>query len=186
MITISLLGMDAYEAISVTEKLHKKLVNIYGIEDDELEFFAPTSFIIHNGFEQTSFRLNVKVEAPFDEEDKEDEVKEAILEGLKDIAIHIRILFTYFEPEHEYMHIDDTYPLHMSESNTVKVDTHDHEHDDEDDYEEEYEEPYMGDIISEFDEFIKAHPNASNQEVYDALSSIRDDVTSRHHEDSDE
>lgn len=188
MIIVSLLGMDRYEAIEKTKKLHQRLVEAYGIEDNELEFFAPDSFIIHDGMEQTSFRLNVKVEAPFDDQDKEDIVKDIIFDELKDLAIHIRVLFTYFDPEHEYLKIDDSYPEYMSEKNTVKADCHDDDDDEEtrQDEEETYDEPYMGDIISEFDEYIKKHPNATNEEVYQALSGIREKVTASHHEDSEE
>ncbi len=187
MITVSILGMDYYEAIAKTKLLHKKLVEAYNIEDDELEFFAPESFIIHDGFEQTSFRLNIKVEAPFDDADKEEEVKDIIFESLKDVAIHLRVVFTYFEPEHEYLKIDDSYPKYMSEKNTVKADNHDHdEHEEEEEDEANYDEPYMGDIISEFDEYIKKHPNASNEEVYKALTGIREDVTAKHQNDKEE
>lgn len=188
MVTVSILGMDYYEAISKTKLLHEKLVKAYNLEDDELEFFAPESFIIHNGFEQTSFRLNIQVEAPFDDEDKEEEVKNIIFDALKDVAVHLRVVFRYFEPEHEYLKIDDTYPKYMSESNTVKADNHDHEHEheEENDDEEIYDEPYMGDIMSEFDEYIQAHPNASNEEVYKALMGIREDVTAKHHSSDEE
>jgi hypothetical protein len=187
MITVSILGMDYYEAIAKTKLLHKKLVEVYGIEDDELEFFAPESFIIHDGFEQTSFRLNIKVEAPFDDMDKEEEVRDIIFDALKDVAVHLRVVFTYFEPEHEYLKIDDTYPKYMSEKNTVKADDHDHDHDEEENEpEENYDEPYMGDIMGEFDEYIKAHPNATNEEVYRALTEIREDVTARHQETTEE
>jgi len=188
MIIVSIFGMDYYEAISKTKKLHKPLLEAYGIKDEELEFFAPESFIIHNGFEQTSFRLNIRVEAPLQYQDKEKEVKEILLEGLKDVAIHFRILFTYFDPAHEYLSLDDTYPLYMNDSNTVKAETEEEadEKEEEQNREEEQEEPYMGDIISEFDEYIQAHPNASSEEVYKALTGIREKVTAEHHETKDE
>lgn len=188
MITVSLLGMDHYEAISKTKLLHKKLKEAYGVEDNELEFFAPESFIIHDGFEQTSFRLNVKVEAPYEEQDKETIIKDIIFEALKNVAIHIRVVFEYFEPEHEYISIDPDYPEYMSEKNTVKADDHDHDdYFDPTEYDEIHDEPYMGDIISEFDEYIKENPDASNEEVYAALAGIRDKVTASHHEtDEDE
>lgn len=185
MITVSILGMDYYEAIAKTKLLHKKLVEAYQIDDDELEFFAPESFIIHDGHEQTSFRLNIKVEAPYTQQDKEELVKDIIFDALKDVAVHFHLLFTYFDPEHEYFKIDDSYPMYMNDHNTVKADDHDHE-DEQQNEEETYDEPYMGDIISEFDEYVKSHPNASNQEVYEALSGIRNKVTERHHETKEE
>ena len=76
----------------------------------------------------------------------------------------------------------------MTDKNMVKAEeAHDHEHEEEvDEYSEEYEEPYMGDIISEFDEYIQKHPDATNEEVYEALSGIRESVTRRHHEHGDD
>ena len=61
MITVSLLGMDYYLAIEATTKLHNALLSIYRIKDEDLIFFAPDAFLIHDGIEQTSFRLNIKV-----------------------------------------------------------------------------------------------------------------------------
>ena len=71
----------------------------------------------------------------------------------------------------------------MSESNTIKAEEEEVDtSEDNDEDEEEYDEPYMGDIIGEFDEYVKKHPNASNREIYEALSGIREEVTSRHYE----
>lgn len=173
--------MDHYEAITRTKSLHKKLVDAYQIGDDELEFQAVDSFIIHDGFEQTSFHLNLQVLAPESKEIMENEIADLIFDELKDLSIHMRVNFIYFEEEHEHVKIDEDYPLYMNDHNTVKAeDEHEHEHEKHDE-EETYDEPYMGDIITEFDEYIKAHPNASNEEVYQALTSIREDVNEKHH-----
>lgn len=186
MITITLKGMDIYLAIAQNKKFHNKIAEIYDVNPEEIEFFATEGFVIHNGIEQTSFRLNIEVEAPeeFEDEDLEIKVKDALIEGLKDVAIHFHIVFRYFNPSHEYMSIDEDYPLYMTDSNTVKaIDPeaeHDHEHEEEI---EDGEEPYMDDIIAEFDEYVKEHPNATNKEVYEALAGIREKVAEDHADD---
>lgn len=182
MITVTLLGMDIYQAIPLTKELHKTLVKIYDIPDNQLNFYAGEGFLIHNGVEQTAFRLDIKIEAPeqFDSEDIENDVKDALLAKLKDIAIHFHLTFTYFNPEHDYVILEDGYPEYMTESNTIKAKSDEDEMEDEDE-DEEYQEPYMGDIIGEFDKFVKDHPNASNEEIYDALMGIREEVTESHH-----
>ena len=186
MIIISLLGMDSIYAIDVTKKLHKPLVEAFGCEENELMFFAPQSFLIHNGIEQTSFHLNIEIEAPYDYEDREQEIKAALIDNLSDVAIHLRIVFKYFDPERETLLLDETYPEYMTEDNTVKAAHHHHDQEEIDEYDEEDEEPYIGDIIEKFDAYIKEHPNASSDEVYQALTEIREEVTDEHHENGDE
>lgn len=185
MIIIKILGMDSYEAIRYTKKLQKKLADLYQVTESEIEFYAADGFIIHDGFEQTNFRLNIEIQAPEQFEDIENEVKDLIAETLREenIAIHFHFLFTYFDPSHEYLLTDDDYPLYMTDKNTVKAETEEEVDTEEDnDDEEEYDEPYMGDIIDAFDEYVKKHPNATNREIYEALSGIREEVTEKHFE----
>ena len=68
----------------------------------------------------------------------------------------------------------------MTETNTVKTDADNHDEDEKTE-EQMYDEPYYGDIISEFDEYIKEHPDATDKEVYEVLSGIREKVTAEHH-----
>lgn len=178
MIIVSLLGMDSYQAIEDSKKLHKSLVALYGCSEDDLIFFAPESFLIHDGTEQTSFLLNVTVEAPLRYKNKEKEVKDEIVTALTSTAIHFRVLFTYFDEAHEYLAFDPTYPKYMTPSNTVKAENGETENEKQDP--DDAEEPYMGDIIGEFDAYLKKHPGASKEEIYAALTGIRKDVTAAH------
>lgn len=185
MIIVSLLGADRYMAIEKTKALQEEMAKIYGVDKEELEFFAPESFIIHGGMEQTFYHLNIRIEAPYEMQDHEESVLSFLKDSFKDMAVHLRILFTYFDPDHEYVLLDPDYPKYMNDKNVVKVD-HDHGHGEEEEEEwtdeEKYEEPYMGDIIGEFDRYIEKHPDATDQEIYQALTDIRKDVTEKHHE----
>lgn len=185
MIIVSLLGTDPYNAINYTKRIHKGLTEIYGVDDNDLEFFAPESFIIHNGMEQTSYHLNVRIEAPYGLQDREEAVTDYLKDAFKELAIHVRILFAYFDPEHEHVFFDKDYPAFMTESNVVKADSHDEEEQEEEADLEEAEEPYMGDIIGEFDAYVREHPNATDREVYEALTGIRKDVNDRHRKKKD-
>ena len=181
MITVTLLGMDIYDAISKTKKLVKPLMDLYGVKENEIEFYAPQGFIIHDGMEQTSFRLNVTIEAPLSKKDKEKEAVGILTSSLKEVAIHFRVLFRYFDPANEHIVLDPEYPEYMNAGNTVHASSEEEES--SKNYEEEGEEPYMGEIIPEFDKYIKEHPEASKEEVYNALMGIRKDVTATHHKD---
>ena len=180
MILVSLLGMDIYQAEALTKKLHKPLVEAFSCSDEELNFYAPSSLIIHDGVEQTAYRLEVIVRAPYEYQDREKEVVDVLLKFLDEIAVHQHIVFNYFDEDHEYIHVQEEYPIYMTETNTVKAETHEHD-EDEMTEEEVYDEPYYGDIISEFDQYVKEHPDATDKEVYEVLSGIRKKVTEEHH-----
>ncbi len=180
MILISLLGMDIYQAEALSKKLHKPLVEAFACDEDELNFYAPSSFIIHDGVEQTAYRIEVIVRAPYEYQEHEKEVVDILLKFLDEVAVHQHIVFNYFDEEHEYIRIQDDYPTYMTETNTVKTDADNHDEDEKTE-EEMYDEPYYGDIISEFDEYIKEHPDATDKEVYEVLSGIREKVTAEHH-----
>ena len=182
MILVSLLGMDIYQAEALSKKMHQPLVNAFSCADDDLNFYSPSSFLIHNGVEQTSYRLEVIIHAPDIFQDKEKAVIEVLEKFLKEISVHQHIVFHYFETEHEVTLNDENYPLYMTESNVVKADNYADNDGAERTEEETYEEPYYGDIISEFDEYVKSHPDATDREVYEVLSGIREKVTKEHHE----
>lgn len=177
MITIKLLGIDAFLAIELTKGLHDKLVHAYDVDDEDIVFYAPGGFIIHNGVEQAAFLLKVEVEAPYGNEGKEEEIKDILTEAFKDAAIHFHIIFKYFDPQHEYVMVNENYPLFLTDDNVVKAHHHEEE---EEELEEEMDEPYMGNILSRFDEYIKDHPNATNEEIYQVITDIRKEEEDKH------
>lgn len=181
MIVIDIMGIDTINAISEEKKVHKDLCAIYSIDEEELIFRAIDGYVIHDGVEQTSFLLDIQIQAPSDFIDKEEEIKAYLYNTFKDVSIHKRILFTYFEQERETIFKDETYPLYMSDKNVVHIEEHHHDIDEDLEYEETYEEPYMGDILSEFDNYLKEHPNATEQEVYEVLSGIREQIKQEKH-----
>ena len=173
MIVIDIMGIDTIQAISEEKKVHRSLAEIYSVDENDIIFRAIEGFIIHDGVEQTSFLLDIQIQAPKELEDKEESVKLFLLDSFKDVSIHKRILFKYFDSEKEFVFKDDEYPLYMTDKNVVHIENHCQE----EEYEEKYEEPYMGDILSEFDNYIKDHPDADEKEVYEVLTGIRERVT---------
>ncbi len=177
MILISLLGMDMYQAIDFSRKLHDPLVKAFGCSDDDLNFYAPSSFLIHNGTEQTSFWIEVRVIASDEYRHCQERVSEILVKALDDVSVHQHIIFSYFDEDSEVIHTDPDYPLYMTDSNTVRAEEHHHNEDEEE--EDLEEEPYYGAIISQFDEYIKEHPDATNREIYEVLAGIREEITAR-------
>ncbi len=189
MVLVSLRGYDHIELIHIAKPLQKGLAEILGCNREDLVFYAPESFIIHEGTEQTSFFLDIEIEAPYMYRGKEDEIVEFLKHSLSDVVIHFRVLFTYFDESNERVFFNEEYPRFMNDSNTVKVDEHEHEHHHEHDdqtidyssfyngsqYQEEEEEKddvYYGNILGEYDKFIAEHPDATNEEIAEYLNKV--------------
>ncbi len=178
MVLVSLKGYDHIELINVAKPLHKGLAEILGCNREDLVFYAPEAFIIHEGVEQTSFFLDVEIQAPESMRGKEDEVFEFLKQTLQNTVIHFRLLFTYFDEANERVFFNEDYPRFMNDSNTVKVEEHDHDHEhhhhedfdysayaSDDEEEEEHDDTYYGNILQAYDEYIAEHPNATAEEI---------------------
>ncbi len=169
MVLVSLRGYDHIELIHITKSLHKGLAEILGCNREDLVFYAPESFIIHEGAEQTSFFLDIGIEGPEKYRGKEDEIVEFLKKALEDVVIHFRVLFTYFDEADERVFFNEEYPRFMNDSNTVKVDEHDHDGEEEE-YEEEEDDVYYGNILGAYDSYMAEHPNATTKEITDFLN----------------
>ena len=162
MIIVNIKGMDVFHIISKTKELHPALVSLYKVKEDDLLFYAQEGFVVHDGIEQTSFVLFVYIEADEKYKNKEKDVMRVIKNILSDTAIHFYFKFTYKKEDEEYLIKDEKYPLYMTDENVVKA----HQEHDSD------EEPYLGNVISEYENYIDSHPNASADELYSALMNI--------------
>lgn len=157
MITISLLGVDKYLAPELVKKIHQKIANLYESSPEEVIFYAPDSFLIYDGVEQTSFQLNVIVDAPVKYKGLEKNVANFLLKSLTDYAIHIHVQFRYFESENEYSYINEDYPRYMTETNVLK-------YDEAENFDEKTEEPYLGNAFAEYEDKFDLEPEETDEE----------------------
>lgn len=151
MITVSLLGCDRYVAMQVSKESQKKLADLYEIDINDIIFYAPESFLIHDGVEQTSYQLSIVVHAPLRFSVLEKNVAEFLSKACSNYSVHISIRFNYFDADHEYNYLDLDYPRYITETNMVQFQEED---DDEDVYdydEEDGEEPFLGNAFEALD-----------------------------------
>lgn len=72
MIFIKIEGADPYIATDFTRDIEDDLVKLYGnLPSEDLNFIIENSLFIHEGQEQTSFQVFVKVLSPKSYEEKE-------------------------------------------------------------------------------------------------------------------
>lgn len=169
MIFVKIEGTDQYLAADYSKDIEGKLVKLYGIPEQDINFIISGSLFTHKGQEQTSFQVVCEIVAPEKFEVKEKEVEKYLAESLQNIAIHSHILFTYFKENHYYDETNPEYPLYMTEENMVKAETEDEyneEKESEDDNGSDLDDGiYMGNVFQELDDFVASHPEMSKDEA---------------------
>ncbi len=156
MINITLIGQDIYLASRIEKGMLSSLAKLYEVHEDEIIVSAQESFLYHDGVEQTSYQILVRVEAEKKYEPLEKNVAKYLLKYMQEYAIHTRLYFLYFESSHYYERIHPDYPLYLSETNLVNLE-------DDEDYEDN-EEIYEGDIFKDFANREKEPENEFDEE----------------------
>ena len=156
MITVSILGLDPYLVRQISKAMTPKLAELYEIKKDNIDFYAPECLFIHDGVEQNTWNVLVRVNAPLKVKALEHEASHIIYEFLKDACVHLAVEFYYYNQDSRYEFIREDHPRFMTEDNSVNIE-------DEDDYEDECddpncehhhhdeEEPYLGNIFEDFE-----------------------------------
>ena len=93
--------------------------------------------VFHNGVEQTSWNVIVRVNAPMKVSVLQDEVANLISVGLKDVAINLVIEFYYYSQDNRYTRLNSDYPRYITSDNVVDFQA---EYEDLDEGEEIYDE----------------------------------------------
>lgn len=157
MITITFIGSDRYVVGQFSKEVTKKLANLWEVEEDEILFLAPEYYVYHNGVEQTSYQVLIRVEAPLQCQQVEKEVAKYLMKMAEPFVIHLAVQFHYTQNK-EYQQIRDDYPRYITEANEVLLE------------EEEYDEDteiYEGDMFENFEERLKARQDEMDHEAHE-------------------
>lgn len=153
MITVSILGLDPYLVRQISKAMTPKLKDIYECSSDDIDFYCPECLYIHDGVEQNTWNILVRVHAPLKVRVLQNEAVKIIREFLKDACINLAVEFYYYSQDDRYEFIDETHPRFMTESNSVEISEDDHEEENEDEKGEGwYDEPYLGNVFEGFED----------------------------------
>ena len=144
MITISIIGVDPYLVRQISKAMTAKIAALYEVSKDEINFYAPECLYIHDGVEQNTWNVLVKVNAPLKVRVLEKDAVKVIREFMKDACINLAIEFYYYSSDNRYEFIDNSHSRFMTEDNSYEI------VEDEEEEEESTEEPYLGDIFEDF------------------------------------
>lgn len=155
MITISIIGVDPYLVRQISKVMTSKIASLYEVSKDEINFYAPECLYIHDGVEQNTWNVLVKVNAPLKVKVLESDAVKLIREFMKDACINLAVEFYYYSQDNRYEFIDNSQPRFMTEENSFEM-VDEEEYDDEEECEEtsEDEEPYLGDIFADFNKQV--------------------------------
>lgn len=152
MIVVKLLGIDQYQAGELVRDIHSSVAEILETDPTNVVFYAPDSFIYYKGVDQTSYQLDVEIQLPMKYHPLEERINDCLVKLLKESHVHIRVLFDYFEEEHEHLYIDEEYPRFMTEDNMAhfEYEENDHNH-----HKNEKEDIFLGNAFAEYEERVK-------------------------------
>lgn len=144
MITLSILGLDQYVVGHYSGENTAKLARLFETKPENINFYAPESFLFHDGIEQTSWNTLVRVHAPAKYKKVQDLVAKYLLATLEGITIHVAVEFYYYQESDRYEKINKDYPRFITEANMVTAD-------DEEEETEDTAELYEGNIFADFE-----------------------------------
>lgn len=171
MITIETIGLDRYTIGHYSREHTANIASLFETSEDNISFVATNSYVFHEGVEQTSWNVLVKISAPHKYEILQEKVADYLLKTLKDFAIHIAVEFHYFEDDNRFEHHNEDYPLFIKDENVVNV---------EESELKEGEELYEGNIFENFQEQLEElyHGESAHDECDDEHCECH-----HHHED---
>ena len=144
MITVNIYGLDQFLVGDLSVQLGKDLAKLYEVDEDDINFVAPNAMVFHQRAEQTSWRVIVEVNVPKKLEVLQEQATQVIVHHIKQIAIHVEILFKYYLSDHHHLEINEEYPLYLEEQPDVEIET---EYPDDIEEGEGEDEIYTGDIF---------------------------------------
>lgn len=150
MITIVILGIDPYLLRQVSRLATPKLADLYECKKDDIDFFAPEGLLVHDGVEQNTWNINVRVNAPLKVKVLEDQAVKVIRQYLKEVCVNMEITFNYYSQDNHYEFLSEDHPRFITEENSIYEDEEPFANDDG-------EEPYLNDIFEEFNKNVEEH-----------------------------
>ncbi|NLV29365.1 MAG: hypothetical protein GXY57_04350 [Erysipelotrichaceae bacterium] len=149
MITLIFYGLDQFVVGHLSRELTPLIAKLYEVEEDEVNFIAPSSMTFHKGTEQTSWNLLIHVHAPMKVSVIQDKMADLLLNGIGEVAIHKAVEFYYYSQDNRVEKINKNYPRFIAEENLVLAED-EHDHDEELEEGEGNDQIFTGDAFKDF------------------------------------
>lgn len=131
MITIFSYGIDPYSLRQLSLDVTPSLANLCEVKPEEINFYATEGLFVHEGVEQNTWYIMIKVVLPRKLQILQKEIGELLNNYFKKIAIHMDIIFDYYLSDESASFKNEEYPRYLSEDNLVEEDEEEIEGDEE-------------------------------------------------------
>lgn len=143
MITLVTFGIDPYSLRQLSREIAPGLTALFECKEDDINFYATEGLFVHNGVEQNTWYVVIKVMLPRKLQIFQKEAAHIINNFYKNVAIHLEIIFEYYLSDEREIFINKDYPLYLNENNLVETSEDEIETDDVDDI-------YTGDAFENY------------------------------------
>lgn len=149
MITLTFYGLDQYIVGNFSKTISHNLAELYEMSEDEINFIAPKCMIFHDGVDQTSWNLLIRVNLPMKLRALQNEAAEIIMSMVQGPTINVAVEFYYYSEDDRYERINKDYPRFITDDNEIEIEENDGEEYVEGEGEDEV---FTGDIFEDFKE----------------------------------
>ncbi len=120
---IEIFGLDKYVVSTLSHDLHKPIIQLTKIDENNLFFSVHETLLFHAGVDQNAWHTYIKISMPESLFPFQEALRTLITAALKDQTIHIHFEFILQKANTIFTYIQNGYPMFVSESNQVKIDS---------------------------------------------------------------
>lgn len=145
---IETFGIDPYTLRQISPGLSQKISELCEIKLEEIKFFGHEGLMIHNGIEQNTWNVVIKITLQRKLQILQKQIFIIVSNYFKDVAIHFNLYFNYYLKDEKESYINNEYPLYLTENNSLS---------DEEIFEEDVavEDIYTGNAFKDFNKKVK-------------------------------
>lgn len=122
MVTLTFYGLDQFVVGDLSKAMTHNLAELYEVSEDEINFIAPNDMVFHNGVDQTSWNLLVRVHLPKKLLVLQNEAAEIIMQMVQGPTINVAVEFYYYSQDNRYERINTDYPRFITDDNSIDID----------------------------------------------------------------
>ena len=121
MITLFTFGIDPYSLRQLSADITPKLSQLFECKREDINFYATEGLFVHDGVEQNTWYILVKVMLPRKLQIFQKEAASIIANFYKNVVINLEIIFEYYLSDEREVFINHDYPLYLDENNMVEA-----------------------------------------------------------------